>query len=221
MQDHEIPGSGDDIADSQADDQDEEGLHGDLEQIAAEASHFSAHDGFDDLVQTQDVLGAVEPALGDDHHGVDQLPERAAPSDHEAGTAEGATAEPSGLGSKSGAVSTKAFLGSSFTTIRDDPDHPLRFLLERRPDGQLDWRKTLAEKVSGPGFRYGRYEGNDEGAVVQVGHLAADTFTKQTGGRVTLALEDADLNQMTGQTIESKDAYSFKDAVLIGGVDFG
>jgi len=31
-------------------------------------------------------------------------------------------------------------------------------------------------------------------------------------------LEDADLNQLTGQTIESKGAFSFKDAAVIEGV---
>ena len=49
---------------------------------------------------------------------------------------------------------------------------------------------------------------------MQAGHQGA----KAAGVREQFMVEDADLNQLTGQTIESKGAYSFKEAVIIGNV---
>ncbi|HIK56975.1 MAG TPA: hypothetical protein IGS37_17650 [Synechococcales cyanobacterium M55_K2018_004] len=99
------------------------------------------------------------------------------------------------------------------------PRHPLHFLVVRRrlPNGQVtyDWRKTTRITASGR-RQTGRYDyqGHETGPIVQVGHQGAFA----AGVPERLMLEDAGLNQQSGQTIESRGAYSFKDAVLIGGV---
>ena len=113
-------------------------------------------------------------------------------------------------------TSTRTFLRNALRRIRH-PRHPLHFLVvtRRLPNGQVtyDWRKTTRTTASGR-RQTGRYEGNEHGPVIQVGHQGAFA----AGVPERLMLEDADLNQQTGRTIESKGAYSFKDAVMIGGV---
>ena len=113
-------------------------------------------------------------------------------------------------------TSTRPFLRSTLRQI-SNPHHPLHFLVvaRRLPNGQVtyDWRKTTRTTARGR-QQTGRYEGNEHGPVIQVGHQGAFA----AGVPERLMLEDADLNQQTGRTIESKGAYSFKDAVMIGGV---
>ena len=60
----------------------------------------------------------------------------------------------------------------------------------------------------------GRYQGNEYGIVVQVGHR--DAFA--SGAPEVFMLEDADPNQTGGQTIESRGALSKKVAVEVEGV---
>ncbi len=115
-------------------------------------------------------------------------------------------------------TSTRAFLRDALRRV-SHPRHPLHFLVVRRrlPNGQVtyDWRKTTRITASGR-RQTGRYDyqGHETGPIVQVGHQGAFA----AGVPERLMLEDAGLNQQSGQTIESRGAYSFKDAVLIGGV---
>ncbi len=112
--------------------------------------------------------------------------------------------------------STRSFLRTTLRAI-SNPNHPLHFLVEavQQPGKKTryDWRKTTRITQSGT-VQTGRYEGNEQGVVIQVGHQGA--FASGVAEQFTL--EDADLNQLTGQTTESRGAYSFKAAVLIGGV---
>lgn len=115
-------------------------------------------------------------------------------------------------------TSTRTFLTDALRRI-SNPRHPLHFLVVRRrlPNGQViyDWRKTT--RITAKGRRQtGRYDyqGHETGPIIQVGHQGAFA----AGVPERLMLEDAGLNQRTGQTIESKGAYSFKDAVVIDGV---
>jgi hypothetical protein len=103
-----------------------------------------------------------------------------------------------------------------------DPKHPLHFLVERKtgPDGKplvsskgdplFEWRKTTRTTESGK-VQAGRYQANEAGVTVQVGHQSAFA----SGAPEQFMLEDADLNQLTGQVIESKGALSAKPAVVI------
>jgi hypothetical protein len=115
-------------------------------------------------------------------------------------------------------TSTRSFLRDALRRI-SNLRHPLHFLVVARriPNGQVtyDWRRTTRNTASGSRQR-GRYDyqGHETGPIVQVGHQGAFA----AGVPERLMLEDAGLNQRTGQTIESKGAYSFKDAVVIGGV---
>jgi LysM repeat protein len=106
-----------------------------------------------------------------------------------------------------------------------DPKHPLHFLVEPKLNAQgqpmtskngepiFDWRKTTRTTEAGK-VQTGRYEGNESGVTVQVGHQTAFT----SGAPEQYTLEDADLNQLSGQTIESRGSLSSKPAVEIGGV---
>lgn len=115
-------------------------------------------------------------------------------------------------------MSTRIFLRDALRRI-SHPHHPLHFLVvpRRLPNGRItyDWRKTT--RITARGRRQtGRYDyqGHETGPIVQVGHQGAFA----AGVPQRLMLEDAGLNQRSGQTIESKRAYSFKDAVVIDGV---
>ncbi len=106
-----------------------------------------------------------------------------------------------------------------------DPKHPLHFLVEPKLNAEgkpltsaegnplFDWRKTTRTTESGK-VQVGRYQANESGVTVQVGHQSAFT----SGAPERFMLEDADLNQLSGQVIESKGAFSFKPAVDIEGV---
>jgi hypothetical protein len=94
------------------------------------------------------------------------------------------------------------------------PAHALEGLLvpSKNPKARIkmDWRKTTRVTASGK-TQTGRYQNNQLGATVQAGH--PDAYA--SGAPQEFMLEDADLNQVSGQTIESKGAYSFKDKVLV------
>lgn len=113
-------------------------------------------------------------------------------------------------------ISPHTFLQAALQRI-SNPQHPLHFLVvpRRLPGGRLiyDWRKTTRRTARGR-IQIGRYEGHEHGPVVQVGHQGAFA----AGVPERLMLEDADLNQLSGRTIESRGAFSFKDAVIIGGI---
>lgn len=106
-----------------------------------------------------------------------------------------------------------------------DPKHPLHFLVEPKLNAEgksltsaegnplFDWRKTTRTTESGK-VQVGRYQANESRVTVQVGHQSAFT----SGAPERFMLEDADLNQLSGQVIESKGAFSFKPAVDIEGV---
>jgi hypothetical protein len=131
----------------------------------------------------------------------------------------GNAATPPALSARDKAAATR-FLNRMRTMIRNYKDptdptrkHPLSFLLEPAEKGKLDWRKTTRETKSG-NTQTGRYEGNEKGPVVQIGHQGA----KAAGVAEQFMLEDADLNQIGGNTIETPGAFSFKPAVQIAGV---
>jgi len=116
------------------------------------------------------------------------------------------------------------FLRAQLAKIKD-PKHPLHFLVEpklnaegkpltsAKGDPLLDWRKTTRTTESG-GVQTGRYQANESGVTIQVGHQTAFT----SGAPEQFTLEDADLNQLSGQTVESRGALSAKPAVEIEGV---
>jgi len=97
-----------------------------------------------------------------------------------------------------------------------NPSHPLHNALVVEI-GEIDgkpvygWRTTTFTSRKGTEVS-GRFEGNEHGVTVQVGHR--DAFA--SGAPEFFMIEDADLNQVSGQTIESKGAYSYKEAVLVG-----
>jgi hypothetical protein len=121
------------------------------------------------------------------------------------------------------------WLRSQLNVIRD-PANPnrLRFLLEPNPKagGKLDWRTTERKTKAGD-TQTGRYEGNETGPTIQIGHQGAFAG----GAPEQFMIEDADLNQLGGNVIESKGTKadpskgtkaepvsSYKEAVLIDGV---
>lgn len=73
------------------------------------------------------------------------------------------------------------------------------------------WRTTTFVTRKGKTLT-GRYAGNQKGVVMQIGHAAAFA----SGAPERLTLEDADLNQVGGNTIESRGAFSVKPMVDIG-----
>lgn len=88
----------------------------------------------------------------------------------------------------------------------------LDFLLES--DGS--WQKGQFTAKSGRQMN-GRYaESAPDKQLVHAGHLEAKSFARAVGKpREFLMIEDADLNKMGGDVIESRGAYSSKGAVLI------
>jgi hypothetical protein len=120
-------------------------------------------------------------------------------------------------------ASQKGFLDAQLRTIVSNPGHPLHpnqspqgpVVAVQAPDGSTTyaWRTTTFETKKG-NLVTGRFEGNEEGVVVQVGHR--DAFA--SGAPEFPTLEDADINQAGGQTIESKGALSYKQAVSVDGV---
>jgi hypothetical protein len=81
-----------------------------------------------------------------------------------------------------------------------------------------DWQKGQFTSKSGRLMR-GRYAlAAPDKQLVQAGHLEAKTYAKAAGKpREFLMLEDADLNWLSGQSVEAQGAYSSKGAVLIDG----
>jgi len=109
-------------------------------------------------------------------------------------------------------VSTTTFMRRGLAEV-SDPDHPLHNLTVevQGPKGkEYRWRTTTRPTKKG-GVQTGRYEGNESGPTVQGGHVEAYA----SGAPQDLMIEDADLNQLTGQTIESKGAFSVKKRVWV------
>ena len=97
-----------------------------------------------------------------------------------------------------------------------DPAHPLHKALVVKtasPDGSSSytWRTTTFTTKKGAELT-GRFEGSEEGITIQVGHREAFA----SGKPERYMIEDADLNQLSGQAIESKGAFSIKETVLVG-----
>ena len=97
-----------------------------------------------------------------------------------------------------------------------DPSHPLHFLVSPRQgtgSAGFAWRTTT--RVTRRGARQtGRYHGAEHEPVIQVGHQGAHAADVPE----QFMLEDADLNILSGATVESRGAFSFKEAVDIEGV---
>ena len=119
-------------------------------------------------------------------------------------------------GSRPPRAPTEPFMRDQLKKV-SDPKHPLHGLvLEKQgADGKVtyDWHKTTRVTKTGK-TQTGRYEGSETNPIVQAGH--PDAYA--SGAPQKYVLEDADLNQLSGQTIESKGAYSFKIAVEVDGV---
>jgi hypothetical protein len=107
-----------------------------------------------------------------------------------------------------------------------DPSHPLHnalmvpvvgphdnLVLDADGKPTFTWRTTTFTAKSGRVVT-GRYQGNEHGIVVQVGHR--DAFA--SGAPEVFMLEDADANQLGGQAIESRGSLSNKVAVEVDGV---
>lgn len=112
---------------------------------------------------------------------------------------------------------TGPFLRDALRKV-SNPAHPLHKLVVRHvgADGTItfDWRKTTLETTSGK-TQTGRYPGNEEGVVVQVGHVESYAG----GGPQRYMLEDAEWNKpFGGDIIESKGGFSQKVAVEVDGV---
>jgi hypothetical protein len=112
-------------------------------------------------------------------------------------------------------ANTGPWLGEQLEKV-SDLSHPLHDALvveTTGPNGEkaYTWRTHTFTSKKGEVLT-GRFEGSDEGITIQVGHQ--DAFA--SGAPEKYMIEDADLNQVSGQTIESKGAYSFKQAVLVG-----
>ncbi len=106
------------------------------------------------------------------------------------------------------ARNTRAFAHAALQAIRNTPGHLLKFLL----DGS-DWRKTTRVTRQG-NTQVGRYEGNEHGVVVQIGHRTA----RMSGAAEQFGLEDADFNQVDNNVIESVGNISQKLSIVIQGV---
>ena len=99
------------------------------------------------------------------------------------------------------------FMANAKRVIAINPNHLLRFLIDPETG---DWNKTQA------GSRYGRFGGAEDAPVVQAGHQTSWKDQKYVNFVTSLMLEDADLNQRSGQMIESRGGSSSKTAILIG-----
>ena len=121
---------------------------------------------------------------------------------------------PAPAASKRVRADTRPFLEDQLAKI-SNPSHPLYNLVVEvgRVNNKpvYGWRTTTFTTKAGEELT-GRYEGSEHGVTVQVGHR--DAFA--SGAPEFFMLEDADLNQVSGQVIESKGAYSYKEAVLVG-----
>jgi hypothetical protein len=111
---------------------------------------------------------------------------------------------------------------NSVLRVLQDPKHPLHFLVVPRsgttPSGapfrrKFAWRVTTRVTESGV-VQVGRYEGSETGPIVQIGHQGAFA----AGAEEVFMIEDADLNQLSGATVETPGSFSYKDAYLIGGL---
>jgi hypothetical protein len=113
-------------------------------------------------------------------------------------------------------VPTGPFMRDQLKKV-SDPNHPLHNLVVETEDASgaksYDWRRTVRETSTGK-TQVGRYPGNEEGPVVQAGHEEAYAG----GGTQRYMLEDADLNIVSGNVIESKGGLSSKVAVEVDGV---
>jgi hypothetical protein len=94
-----------------------------------------------------------------------------------------------------------------------DPAHPLHELTEPAGPGSVtprQFRKVTRITESGK-TETGRFHGGETGPVVQAGHQEAFA----SGAPQRFVLEDADFNQLTGNVIESKGAFSSKESLLV------
>lgn len=111
---------------------------------------------------------------------------------------------------------TQPFLNDALKKV-SNPSHPLHELVVETTNANgtksYAWRTTTITTKAGKQIT-GRFEGNEHGVTVQVGH--ADAFA--SGAKETFMIEDADMNQTDGQTIESKGAFSSKVWVEVQGV---
>jgi hypothetical protein len=124
--------------------------------------------------------------------------------------------EPSAKSSASPAkrADPKPFMNNALKNVSDS-DHPLHNLVKPGKAGEgLDWNKT--ERITKGGkVQKGRYQGSETDPIVQAGHKDAHAAR----GKQEFMLEDADANQLSGQVIESKGAYSFKERVFVTKLD--
>jgi hypothetical protein len=132
-------------------------------------------------------------------------------------------AAPAAVPAPPAAAAAKAARKSFASEMQDalkkasDPDHPLHQLTEEAPKGSKtprQFRKVTRVTESGK-TQTGRYHGGETGPVVQAGH--ADAYA--SGAPQRFVLEDADINQLTGQVIESKGAFSSKGALFVTKAD--
>lgn len=94
-----------------------------------------------------------------------------------------------------------------------DPAHPLHELTEPGGPGSAtprQFRKVTRTTESGK-TETGRFHGGETGPVVQAGHQEAFA----SGAPQRFVLEDADMNQTSGNVIESKGAFSSKESLLV------
>jgi hypothetical protein len=121
-------------------------------------------------------------------------------------------------------ANTKPFLQDQLAKV-SNPSHPLHnalvvpvvdandnLVLDADGHPTFTWRTTTFTAKSGR-VMTGRYQGNEHGIVVQIGHR--DAFA--SGAPEVFMLEDADVNQLGGQTIESRGPTSRKIAVEVEG----
>jgi hypothetical protein len=113
--------------------------------------------------------------------------------------------------------SEQGFMDAMLRRIAKKPNHLLRKLVtERIGPGEkeiVEWKKVTRRTARGR-IQRGRYEGSEHDIVVQAGHQTA----KASGAAEQYMLEEAGVNQATGQVGESKGTYSQKIAVLIDDV---
>jgi hypothetical protein len=119
---------------------------------------------------------------------------------------------------------TQPFLRDQLAKV-SNPSHPLHnalvvpvvdgngnLVLDADGHPTFTWRTTTFTAKSGR-VMTGRYQGNEHGIVVQVGHREAFA----SGAPEVFMLEDADANQLGGQVIESRGSLSNKVAVEVDG----
>ncbi len=115
----------------------------------------------------------------------------------------------------SGRADPQPFMNDALKRATDG-DHPLHQLVKPGQQAEeFEWHTTTRVTKSGK-VQTGRYQGGETDPIVQAGHK--DAFAAR-GGKQKFMLEDADLNQVTGQTIESKGAYSYKQRLFVTKAD--